>query len=81
MASKLSREELVELVRRLLEAEGTDEEQHRWLTLVRENVPHPGVSDLIYYPEVQLTAEEIVETALAYKPIKLPSSFEDQSGE
>ena len=36
------------------------------------NVPHLGVSDLIFWPERgELTAEQIVDDALAYKPIAL----------
>ncbi len=34
-------------------------------------LPHPGVSDLIFYPKREMTAEEIVDEALAYKPIIL----------
>ena len=69
MASKLSSEELVDLVQRLLDARGSEADQERWLTTVEDNVPHPNVSDLIYYPKVELSAKEIVEVALGYKSI------------
>ena len=65
------RAQLIELVGKLQRAEGTDEEQQAWLTMVEESVPHPQVSDLIYYPEVELSAEEIVDLALAYRPLAL----------
>jgi hypothetical protein len=70
---KLSRMELVELVRKICAAEGTEEEQEDMLTLLQSSVPHPEVSDLIYFPPEgdELTPEEIVDRALAYKPIQL----------
>jgi len=70
---KLSKVELVDLVRRICAAEGTEEQQEEMMNLLRANVPHPEVSDLIYYPpgDVELSPEEIVELALAYKPIRL----------
>jgi hypothetical protein len=71
MSSKLSREELITLVDKLLRAEGSEEEQAQWLRTVEENVPHPEVSDLIYHPEVPLTSTEIVEIALNYRGIRL----------
>jgi hypothetical protein len=48
------------------------------MTLLEDNVPHPEVSDLIFYTEEKLTPEEIVERALSYKPILLPVSFEEE---
>ena len=67
------KEDLVELVRKILAAEGSEEEQDEMLNTLERNVPDPNVSDLIYYPPEgkQLTAEEIVERALRYKPIQL----------
>jgi len=73
---KLSREDLLGMVEKLLTAEGTEEELDELLRRVEANVPHPRVSDLIYYPEVELTAEEIVDMALGYKAITLPESLE-----
>jgi hypothetical protein len=35
------------------------------------NVPHPDASNLIFYHKPRLTTEEIVDKALAYKPIIL----------
>ena len=39
------------------------------IVLLEENVIYPDISDLIFYNEK--SAEEIVDIALAYKPIKL----------
>ena len=69
--SKLDNKELVELVKKIMEADCTEEEHNELLCLLEENVPDPEVSDLIYYHEPELTAEEVVEKALEYKPIQL----------
>jgi hypothetical protein len=67
------RNELISLVQRIIEAEGTEEEQDEMLLLLKTSVPDPNVSDLIYYPSdgQDLSAEEVVDRALAYKPIQL----------
>jgi hypothetical protein len=65
----MSREELIELVQRIIDGEG-DEDQHLALVLkLEENVLHPRVTDLIY--REGLPAEQVVDKALAYKPIAL----------
>lgn len=76
MATKLSKSELVELVAKLLRADGSEEEQSQWIRLVESNVPDPHVQDLIFWPSrcglgEDPSAEEIVEKALSYKPIAL----------
>ncbi len=71
MSKKLTKEELIELVRKIMYAEGTEEEIDKWMDVVEANVPHPEVSDLIFYPKKEMSPKEIVEEALSYKPIKL----------
>lgn len=71
MSNVLTRNELVILVRKIMECKGNEEEISEWITILIENVPHPSVSDLIFYPEEELTPEEIVDQALAYKPYLL----------
>ena len=39
------------------------------MDILKQNVPDPDVSDLIYWND--LTPEEIVDRALRYKPIQL----------
>lgn len=65
----MEREELVRLVRRITATDGTEAEQDALLELLEQNVPHPEVSDLIYYPPggIELSAEEVVDRALAYQ--------------
>ena len=41
------------------------------IELLERNVPHPAVTDLIFYSDENLTAEELVQRALAYRPIQL----------
>lgn len=71
MRAPLDRAQLVELVRKICQTEGTEVETGAWLMLVERQVPHPAVSDLIFYSDVEMTPEEIVEAALSYKPILL----------
>lgn len=63
----MTKTELIELVRRVVEAEGTEEEIDRCIELVSSSVPHPSWTDLIYYDTRELTPEEVVEAALAYE--------------
>jgi hypothetical protein len=72
MPGRLSKEELVVLVTKIMNSAGTEAEIDEWERLVQQNVPHPEVSGLIFYPEVKMSAEEIVDVALGYKPIQLP---------
>ena len=72
----MTRDELIDLVRRIMAAEGgTQEEVDRLVDLFLENVPHPEADGLIFYPEQHFghepTAEEVVDGALTYRPIEL----------
>ena len=67
----LNKEELIELVRKIMNVEGSEEEIDNMIELLKSNVPHPDVSDLIYWNENELTAEQVVKQALSYKPIQL----------
>ena len=73
MRAKLTKEELVRLVKRIIDCEGSEAEIDRSLQVFQQNVPHPEAAALIYYSTERLTPEEIVERALAYRPILLPS--------
>ncbi|MFF9870306.1 hypothetical protein ACF1G0_33840 [Streptomyces sp. NPDC013953] len=71
VVADITRDELVEIVRRILAA---DPESDYYLLLLGTNVLHPEVSDLIYYPPEALedaSAEQIVDEALKYRPIAL----------
>ncbi|PEP80682.1 hypothetical protein CN581_14400 [Bacillus toyonensis] len=71
MLKKLTREELIDLVSKIVDCEGAEEEIDEMIEVVEKNVPHPEVSDLIYWNDEDLTPEQIVDIALAYKPIQL----------
>lgn len=64
------------LVTYLMSADGTDEEQDAAFKELEARVPHPRVSDLIFWPGLEgfdreLTPDEVVDVALAYRPIEL----------
>jgi hypothetical protein len=67
----ITRDELVEIVRRL---QAADPETDYYLRLLQANVADPHVSDLLYHPPAglgQACAEQIIDTALSYRPIAL----------
>jgi len=66
-------EHLVLLVRKIMNAEGTEQELDDMLTEVQKALPYAEVSNLIFWDERELTAEQIVEEALQARPIQLPS--------
>lgn len=68
---KLNREQLIELVQRIMDGEGSENEQDEWLELLGQQVSHPEVSNLIFWDERELTAEQVVDEALNYRPILL----------
>ncbi len=67
----MNKEELIELVRKIIEVEGTEEEIDTYTDMVSKAVPHPEWTDLIYYDDRKLTPDQVVEEALAYKPLQL----------
>lgn len=66
-----SREELVEMVQKLIDGTLPEGEEDELVGELKESVPHPRVTDLIYYSEPSLTAEQVVDAALAYRAIEL----------
>ncbi|MFC9461495.1 hypothetical protein ACFWN5_21420 [Streptomyces sp. NPDC058430] len=71
VVSNLTRDELVEIIRKLLTA---SPESDYYLRLLEVNVSHPRVSDLVFHPSDDLkdaSAEEILDEALKYRPIVL----------
>ncbi|MER5863731.1 hypothetical protein [Kitasatospora sp. NPDC002040] len=67
----ITRHELSELVHRVQDA---DPDADYYLRLLEANLPHPRVADLILQPAPGtegVTAEQIVDAALSYRPIAL----------
>nr|RIY06416.1 hypothetical protein D3W47_09355 [Deinococcus sp. RM] len=60
----MNRDQLIALVRRLLQADVHDEEE-------QEQLLDPRLSDYIFWPDREMTAEDIVDRARAYAPIRL----------
>lgn len=65
----MRKEELVELVKKIQNCEGSEKEVDNMIQTLEANVIYPEISDLIYFDEK--TPEEIIDIALAYKPIQL----------
>ena len=68
--------EALRLVTYLLSGEGTEAEQDAALQRVEALVPHPRVSDLIFWPRQEgldrdATPEDVVALAFAYQPTEL----------
>jgi len=78
MSSSLSRDELVELVRKIMNFEGTEKEIDESMDILEKNVADPQVTGYIFWPSRytspprELSAEEVVDRALSYQPIILP---------
>jgi hypothetical protein len=66
----VTRSELIELARKIIDVDGTQQERNRWIAQFNRSVPHPAGSDLIFYPKGNrvVTPEEVVDEALAYVP-------------
>ncbi|MGN9816350.1 e9imm peptide [Streptomyces sp. SD11] len=74
-AAEMSRAEAVALVRRVMDADcASDDEVTGWLNRLDRVLACPSghVSDLIFWPpERDLSADEVVDQALAYRPVVL----------
>ncbi|WP_432588452.1 e9imm peptide [Streptomyces sp. HD1123-B1] len=72
---ELSRHEAVALVQRIMDADyAADEEADTWLEILTRVLacPRGHICGLIFWPPRQgLTASEVVDRALAYRPIAL----------
>ncbi|MEU2422781.1 bacteriocin immunity protein [Streptomyces sp. NPDC007851] len=64
-------DELILLVQQIMDARLPEREHDALLEELKQSVLHPRISDLIYYSDPELTAEEVVDQALAYRPIAL----------
>lgn len=68
----MTKDELIELARKLIENDFSSEgEADSALFLLEENVPDPDISDKIFWPDPidkELDPKEIIEEALSWKP-------------
>ena len=58
-------------VQRIMDMHYLEDELAEQLELLRRSTGCPGVSDLIFWPKRPMTAAEIVDEALAHRPIIL----------
>ncbi|MBB6421105.1 e9imm peptide [Streptomyces massasporeus] len=72
---EMSRAEAVALVQRIMQADyASDDERDAWLDSLDRSLACPSghVGDLIFWPPgLGLPADEVVDQALAYRPIAL----------
>ncbi|MBD9606480.1 hypothetical protein [Pseudomonas sp. PDM08] len=68
----VTKQELVELVRRVMEGDGADHEVEFWLSMLEINIPNERISDLIFWPDEyfddvnysqELSPEQVIEIA------------------
>ncbi len=72
MTTQLTKEELIELVTKITSGACKNErELEETIDLIEKNIPGPDILELAFHHDPELTPEEIVEKALAYKPILL----------
>ncbi|TYC25791.1 e9imm peptide [Micromonospora sp. MP36] len=77
MAPKLTRDEAIALVERIMRGDYADDaEANGWLDQLDRDLVCPGgsVSGLIFWTAPELTAAEVVDRALAYQPIEMRST-------
>ncbi|WP_308405492.1 bacteriocin immunity protein [Streptomyces tardus] len=67
----MERVELVRIVERIMNVEGTEEEQDALIELLEKHFPHPRVLGLIFCSDPELSAEEVVDAALTYRAFEL----------
>jgi len=65
------RAELIALVQRIVDGRYTEEEVSDLLDVLERSTACPDVSDLIFWPKREMTATEIVDAAMAHRPITL----------
>ncbi|MET7780941.1 hypothetical protein ABZU94_13310 [Streptomyces mirabilis] len=68
----LTRQQLIALVRRIIEFDVPEEEVDAMEALFESNVPYPGAYSLIYLSDPELSPEEIVDKAISYEVIAPP---------
>lgn len=69
----LDKKQVVEIISKLLEGEGTDIEQEEWVNRIRENVPFwEKIINFTFWSDEEMSANEIYERAeREHRPIIL----------
>lgn len=66
-----TRTQLIDVVQQVMDCDGTEEEIDQKIQWLEQNIADPNVIDYIFWPKVELTAEQIVDKALGYTPVVL----------
>jgi hypothetical protein len=69
----VNRDELIELVERIRSGDGSEDQEDQWVVDLKAAVADPRIADYIFWDKSDppLTADQIVDRALAYRPIEL----------
>ena len=78
----MTREELIEIGKKIVATEGTEEEQDMLHELFSKNVPHPSGANLFFYPEnynarrddlskYNPSVDKVVDMALSCRSLQL----------
>lgn len=71
--ARMSRDELVALVTRIMNADGSEEVIGTMIAQLEASVPHPRITDLIFHAnDPNVSAAGIVDEALSYQPLLTP---------
>ena len=68
---RLTQPEMIELIERVMVGEGDDDEAAAWIDALERSIPNPHILDFFVYDQGDLTAEQILDKASAYRPIEL----------
>lgn len=61
---KLNDKEILEIIEKILNCEGSDSEQDQWMQDIKNSVPYYSkIIDLLFWNNEKLTATEILERA------------------
>lgn len=71
MENPLRKDEVISLITKIMNSEGTETEIDEMISELKRNVPDPHVTNLIFWSEEEYSPEEIYEKAMSYKPIEL----------
>lgn len=63
------KQELIKMVQRVIDCEEDEDTIDELLEILDDNLPHPSIWDLIYWPpnEEELSAEEMIDIAISYQ--------------
>lgn len=67
----MTKDELIDLVTKICNVCGSEEEIDNWLDILEKETGYPEVSDYIYWNKDNLSPKQIVDKVLSYKPISL----------